>query len=82
MNTDKIIRELEKIYGSEKGGKIYMTIMPGILADFNKMLRRASTGQKVTEKYQIEDNKAAIVLNGSRKAKDDFDIDAEVVSNI
>ena len=79
MDTDKIIKELDNIYGSGKGEKVYLTIIPGILADFHKMLKKTSIGQEISEKYQLEDRKAVILLRGSRKAKDDFDINAEVI---
>ena len=42
MDTDKIIKELDNIYGSGKGEKVYLTIIPGILADFHKMLKKTS----------------------------------------
>ena len=42
MNTESIISKLKKIYGPAEGIRVYMTIMPGILADFNKMLDKAA----------------------------------------
>lgn len=78
MNTEKIMKELEKIYGIEKGRQVYMTIMPGILADFQKMLKKSPVGEKISEEYKLEDNKATIILRGSRKANNEFIIGAEI----
>ena len=79
MNVEKLMDGLDKIYGPGRGAGVYMTIIPGILADFHKMLKKTSIGQEISEKYQLEDRKAVILLRGSGKAKDDFDINAEVI---
>ena len=36
--------------------------MPGILADFSKMLNNAGPDAHVTEEYNLEDRKGTIVL--------------------
>ncbi len=66
--TDKLIEQLESLYGKGKGFKVYTTIMPGILADFNKMLNAAPAGKEVTEEYHLEDGKGVIIMSGHRTA--------------
>lgn len=38
LDADKIIEKLDSIYGAGKGDKIYLTILPGIIADFSGIL--------------------------------------------
>ena len=78
MNTESIISKLKKIYGPTEGIRVYMTIMPGILADFNKMLDKAAAGEEVREEYILEDGKARIVLHG-HKDKTGVTVESEVL---
>ena len=68
MDTIKLIKELEEIYGKDKGMTVFRTIMPGIIADFDKMLNAAAVGELVTEDYRLEDRKATLRLTGKRTA--------------
>ena len=77
MDTQKIINRLDEIYGPGKGMKIYMNIMPGILADFDKMLGKTK-GAKVTEEYRLEDGKASLCVTGKRSANGRPDIEVDV----
>ena len=66
MDAKKIINQLDKIYGSGKGMNVYMTVMPGILADFDKMLKEAPLGITISEQYNLDDNRCSLSLTGKR----------------
>jgi hypothetical protein len=40
--------------------------MPGIMADFNRVLD-AHSGEMATEEYKLEDGKGSVVLSGWKK---------------
>ena len=65
MNIPELTAGLDKLYGPGQGMRVYMTIMPGILADFRKMLLRAAPGAEVTEDYLLEDGKGTIRMAGT-----------------
>ena len=65
MDTDRVIKALDEIYGPGKGLDIYMTIMPGILADFDRMLSKANAGERVREQYNLEDGRGVILVTGN-----------------
>ena len=69
---DEIIRGLELVYGSGKGLKTYNVIMPGILSDFNNMLKKAPIGEEISEEYRLEDGKGVIRVKGHRKGNGDI----------
>lgn len=75
---DELIRQLENIYGKGEGFKRYTTIMPGILADFNKLLKKAPVGKEITEDYHLEDGKGVIHVHGSKSANGQIAIDAKL----
>lgn len=77
MDTQKIINQLDEIYGPGKGMSIYMNIMPGILADFDRMLKK-SKGAALTEEYRLEDGKASLYVTGKRSANGRADIEVNV----
>jgi hypothetical protein len=77
MDTQKIINQLDEIYGLGKGMGIYMNIMPGILADFDRMLKK-SKGAALTEEYRLEDEKAVLYATGKRSANGQTDIEVNV----
>ena len=54
--------ELGRIYGKTEGHRVYQTIIPGILADFLKMVGKASVGKRVKEEYHLEDGRGTIIL--------------------
>ena len=53
MNTENLIQKLNALYGEGSGMKVYTTIMPGILSDFQKMLSASAIGETVTEEYRL-----------------------------
>ena len=77
MDTQKIINQLDEIYGSGKGMNVYTTIMPGILADFDQMLGKAK-GAQVTEEYRLEEGKGSLYVTGKRSANGQTDIEVTV----
>ncbi len=79
MDTKKIINQLDDIYGPGKGMEIYMKIMPGILADFDRMLGRAK-GEQVMEEYRLEDGKGSLYVTGKRSANGQTDIEVNVAN--
>lgn len=66
MDSQKIINQLDKIYGSGRGMKVYMTVMPGILADFDKMLKGTPVGVTISELYNLDDKRCTLSLTGKR----------------
>ncbi len=77
MDIEKIIKQLDDIYGTGKGMNIYMNIMPGILADFDRMLGKAN-GDQVTEEYRLEDGKGSLYVTGKKNANGQTDIEVSV----
>ena len=78
MANNKLMEQLKKRYGNKNGTKIYLTIMPGILSDFKKVLAKSEVGETVTETYRFEDGDGAVVVTGSKDASGTFKIDAEL----
>ena len=76
MNTEALIQKLNELYGDEQGMKVYVTIMPGILADFKKMLSSAAPGEEISEEYRLEDGKGTVVVTGMRNASGEIRMDA------
>ena len=64
---DDIIKQLDQIYGPGRGFSVCNTIMPGILADFNKMLKNAPVDREISEEYRLEDGKGVIHVKGIRQ---------------
>ena len=77
MDNQKIINQLDVIYGPGKGMSIYMNIIPDILADFDRMLGTAK-GEMVREEYRLEDGKASLYVTGRRSANGQTDIEVSV----
>ena len=66
QETNQLIRSFQARYGEKEGLRIYMTVMPGILKDFNEMLKKSKEGDNIHEEYHIEGGKAAVILHGSK----------------
>ena len=69
MNNNALDK-LKQIYGPSEGVRVYMTVMPGILADFRKMLGAAKKGEEVSEEYILEDKKAVLKLRAHKGAEE------------
>lgn len=79
MNVEKLMDGLNKIYGPGRGAVVYMTIIPGILADFDKMLAKAGPDSEVTEEYRLEDGRGAVFMKGKVSPSGEKEIEAELV---
>ena len=64
---DDIIKQLDQIYCPGRGFSVCNTIMPGILADYNRMLDHAPVGKEISEEYRLGDGKGAIHVKGIRQ---------------
>ena len=56
---------------------VYTNIMPGILADFDRMLGKAK-GTLITEEYRLEDGKGILYVTGKKSPNGQADIDVNV----
>lgn len=65
---------LQKRYGREKGQQVYQAVVPGILADFTKVMAHASGSAPAREEYFLEDGRGSIVLT-ARKTGGKVEID-------
>ena len=79
MADSRLLDQLKKKYGAKEGTRIYLTIVPGILADFRKMLKQAQPEEEITETYRFEDGDGAVLVKGSRSASGENRIEAELV---
>ena len=80
MDTQKIIDKLDGIYGQGRGMEVYTNIMPGILADFEKMVKNTKAGEKITEQYRTEDKRAVLTVTGSKTGNGTLDMSIEVTA--
>ena len=79
IDTQTVINKLDNIYGTGRGLDIYTKIMPGIIADFNRMLDKASPGQEVCEQYGTEDKRAVVSVKGKKSASGQAEITMDVM---
>lgn len=79
IDTQKLIERLDTLYGTGNGTKICMTILPGILTDFQKLLAASVPGIKLQEEYRLDDGKGTLLLTGIRKPSGEMNIDAELL---
>ncbi len=79
IDTQKLIRKLDNLYGTGKGTEVCMTVLPSVLADFQKMLKASPCGTPVTEEYRLEDGKGSLLLTGCRRPSGDTDIEADLI---
>ncbi len=63
MKINELEKELQRTYGAAEGTRVFRTVLPGILADFLKMYKKAAAGSTVQEEYHLEDGKGTIVLS-------------------
>ena len=80
MDTQRIIDRLDGIYGKGRGMEVYTNIMPGILADFEKMVKNTKAGEKITEQYRTEDKRAVLTVTGSKTGNGTLDMSIEVTA--
>ena len=78
MDPQTIISQFDQIYGPGKGMKMYLTVIPGILADIQKMTTGAVPGQTVSEEYILEDGRAVLKMSALVKADGMLNLTAKV----
>ena len=79
IDTQKLTGKLDLLYGAGNGTKVCMTILPGILADFQKMLAASAPGTKLQEEYRLDDGKGTLLLSGSRDLSGKTDMEADLI---
>ena len=80
MAASNLKEELTKRYGAKEGMRIYLAIVPGILADFKKMLADKGPGEQISETYRFEDENAGVEVTGSKDASGMMQVEAHLVS--
>ena len=78
VDTKNLIRKLDVMYGKRNGAKVLMTILPGTLTDFQKMLAATAPGKTISEEYRLEDGKGTLTLSGFRTASGSVEIAADL----
>ena len=79
-NTNtRIIEELKQRYGEREGLRIFMTVMPGIMADFRKMLLASPPEKTVREEYHLDDGKTTLALTGSRDERGQVSVSFTII---
>lgn len=63
---DTLLSELRERYGQTEGLRLLNTVMPGIIGDFNKMLKKSAVGKSISEEYRLDDRTGIIVIKGCR----------------
>lgn len=81
MDMKELPGSFQRIYGEKEGLRIFMTVMPGILKDFNSMLKTSLPGKRITEEYIVEDGKAKVLLSGTAGKEGPEQIQARVIRN-
>ena len=63
-----LLSDLQKCRVEEEGTRLFRTIMPHILSDFNQLLSRSRIGVTVSEEYRLDDGSGSIIIEGEREA--------------
>ena len=78
MAESSLRDELKQRYGAKEGMRIYLKIVPGILADFKKVLAQKAPDEIVSETYHFEDDNEAVIVTGSKDATGKMTIEAHL----
>ncbi len=78
MAGSNLKEQLIKRYGAKEGMRIYLAIVPGILADFKKVLKEKAPDEIVSETYHFEDGDGAVIVTGSKDSSGKPQITAEL----
>ena len=76
---DGLLQELQDRFGHREGLRIFNVIMPGIMGDFNRMLKKAAAGSPVFEEYRLEDGSGVIRMKGTRGADGKVSVEGHLV---
>lgn len=79
MEFDTIAAAFEKVYGPKVGRQKCFTVLPGVLADFQKMTAAAAPGHRVREEYRLDDGRGILILTGPGRGKPE-DISIEFIT--
>ena len=79
LETEGLIEQFFARYGVTKGGQIYRTVMPGILADFQKQALALQPGAATGETYRMEDRSASVQMTAERNLQGEIHIKARLV---
>ena len=77
MQFTELENALRPLYGND-AGRVYRTVVPGILADFHRMIAAAGPDAEVTETYNIEDGRGRIILSCRKRAGQTGPIDVRL----
>lgn len=58
--------EFIRLYGPRRGPKICGAVIPGVMADFRKVLAGAEPGVPIGETYRADDRRTVVRLEGRR----------------
>ena len=70
IDLNALTAAFASVYGSAEGNRVCMTVLPGVLKDFQHLLTAAAPGAPVREEYRLEDKRATLVLEGRGGEKD------------
>lgn len=79
MDTEAVLSEFRKRYGSAEAMRVYLTVIPPVIADFKGMLEQSVPGTELTEEYRLEDGKGTIRLTGSRRTDGTKHVDIQIL---
>ena len=65
---EELLADLQEAYGKTEGLRLFNTVIPGIMGDFNKMLRKSRAGEWIAEEYRLDDGRGVIIVEWSRTA--------------
>lgn len=71
---EELLEELCRRKGEQEGARIYRTILPGIMTDFNAMLKKAKVGTTISEEYRLDDGSEIVILEGERQVNGDINL--------
>ena len=60
------------MYGEKRGDAVCGAVIPGVMADFRKVLQAAPAGTTAAETYRLDDKRGDVILTGRRENGDLF----------
>ena len=73
----KLNREIAEIVGEAGLSHYQVTVLPGVFADFHKMLTGQTSNKVIKELYRMEDGKMEIELSGMKSGTEVRILDAK-----
>ena len=53
------------MYGEKRGDAVCGAVIPGVMADFRKVLQAAPAGTTAAETYRLDDKRGDVILTGT-----------------